>query len=65
MLGMVQFTFKNVRNMVIYDTLKNFGKIDENSYRSIISNRGSFSFFENRDNSCLIPQVRKKYSDIG
>jgi hypothetical protein len=44
----------------MYDKFKNLGKIAENGYGSIISNRGSFSFFiENRDNSCSLPQVGK------
>jgi hypothetical protein len=46
-----------VRNMVMYDKLKNFGKI---VIGPIISNRGSFSFFENRDRRCFLPQVRKR-----
>jgi hypothetical protein len=29
------------------------------SYGPIISNRGSFCFFENGDKSCLLPQVWK------
>jgi hypothetical protein len=36
-----------VRNMVLYDKFKNFGKIVKNSYGRIISNGGSFSFLEN------------------
>jgi hypothetical protein len=43
----------------MYNKLKNFGKIVKNSYGPIIPNRGGFSFFENRDNSCLLPQVGK------
>jgi hypothetical protein len=32
----------------MYDTLKNFGKIVENVYGRIISNRGSTSFFSGK-----------------
>jgi hypothetical protein len=48
-----------VRNIVMYDKFKNVGKIVKNSCGPIITNRGSFSFFENRDICCLLPQVRK------
>jgi hypothetical protein len=41
---------KKVRNMIIYDKLKNVGKIVKNSYEPILSNTRSFSFFENRGN---------------
>jgi hypothetical protein len=44
----------------MYNKLKNFGKIVKSSYRPIIFNRGGFSFFLNRDNSCLLPQVGKR-----
>jgi hypothetical protein len=59
MLGRVQFRLQEVRNVVIYNKLRNFGKIVENSYGSITSNRENISFFENRDNSCVLPQVGK------
>jgi hypothetical protein len=45
--------------MVMYDNSKTLEKIVQNSYWSVISNRGSFSFSENRDSRCLLPQVRK------
>jgi hypothetical protein len=32
-------------NMVMYDKLKNFGKIVKNSFGPIITDRGNFSFF--------------------
>jgi hypothetical protein len=60
MLGRIQFRFEKVRNVVMYDDkFKNFRKIIENICGPLISNRGSFSFFENRDNSCLVPQAGK------
>jgi hypothetical protein len=60
MLGRVQFRFeKKIVNMVIYNKFKYFRKMIENSNGLIIPNRGSFPFFENRDNDCLLPQFRK------
>jgi hypothetical protein len=59
MLGGVQFRFEEVVNMVMYNKFKYSGKIIENSNGPIISNTGSFPFFENRDNDCLLPQFRK------
>jgi hypothetical protein len=43
----------------MYNKFKYFGKIIENSNGPIISNGGSFPFFENRDNDFLLPQFRK------
>jgi hypothetical protein len=45
--------------VVIYNKFKYFGKIIKNSNGPVISNRGSFPFFENRDNDCLLPEFRK------
>jgi hypothetical protein len=44
MLGSVIWILK-ARNMVMYDILKNYGKIVKNSPEPIISNRGSFPVF--------------------
>jgi hypothetical protein len=48
-----------MKNVDMYDKFRNFGKIVKNSYGFIISTRGSFAFFKNRDSCCLLPQVRK------
>jgi hypothetical protein len=59
MLGGVQFRFEIMVDMVMYNKLKYFGKIIKNSNGPIFSNRGSFPFFENVDNVCLLPKFRK------
>jgi hypothetical protein len=46
MMGMVQFRFEKVRNVVMCDKLKNFGKIFKNIYGPVISNSGRFSFLK-------------------
>jgi hypothetical protein len=45
----------------MYDKFKIFERIVENtrSYVFVISDRGSSPFFENKDNSCLLPRVAK------
>jgi hypothetical protein len=43
-------------NMVMYDTLQNFGKDVENRYGSIVLDRRSFPFFKNRDDDSMFPQ---------
>jgi hypothetical protein len=58
MLG-VQFRFQKMVDMVMYNKFKYFGNIIKNSNGPIISTRGTFPFFENRDNDCLLPQFRK------
>jgi hypothetical protein len=39
---------KKARNVIMLRYIQKLGKIAENSYGSIISNRGSFYSFENR-----------------
>jgi hypothetical protein len=53
--------------MVVNDRFKNFGKVVENSYRSIILNRLSFPIFRNRDDDRFFPQLRKnilRYAEV-
>jgi hypothetical protein len=45
MLGIVQFRFEKMVNMVMYNTFKYFGKIVKNSNGPIIPNRGKYPFF--------------------
>jgi hypothetical protein len=45
--------------MVVYDKFKSYAKIVENSYGPIMTKSGNFPFLENRDISCLLPQVGK------
>jgi hypothetical protein len=50
----------------MYGKLKNFGKIVKNKFGPTMSSRGDSPSLENRDKSCLLPQVRqKKCSEIG
>jgi hypothetical protein len=51
MLGTVQLWFKKIINMVVYDRLKNFGKVVENRYGSIVLNRRSFPLKKNNNNN--------------
>jgi uncharacterized membrane protein len=59
MLGRAQFRIKEMSNVVVFNKLKYFGKIIKNSNGPVISNRGRFSFIRNRDNDCLLPQIRE------
>jgi hypothetical protein len=45
--------------MVMYDRFKNFGKVVENQYGSIVSDRRMFPFFKNRDDDSMFPQFGK------
>jgi hypothetical protein len=41
--------------MVMNNKLKYFGKIIEKGYCPVSSNRGTVTFFENRNNCCFLP----------
>jgi hypothetical protein len=43
----------------MYNKFKNVANIVKDNYEPVISNRGRFFFFQNRDNSRLLPQVGK------
>jgi hypothetical protein len=57
MLTGVQFMLKIIRNMVMYNKFKYFGKIIKNGDRSVITNRSTVAFFKNRNNSGCFHRV--------
>jgi hypothetical protein len=59
MFETVQFRFKEMINVVMYDRFKHFGKVVENRYGSVVLDRRSIPFFKNKDDDSLFPQLGK------
>jgi hypothetical protein len=49
------FKFQIMRDMIMNHKFEYFRKVVEEGYWSVIANRGTFAFFENRNNCCLLP----------
>ena len=46
-------------NVVVYDRFKNFGKVVEDRYGSVVLDKRRFPFFKNRNDDSLLPQFGK------
>jgi hypothetical protein len=53
------FRFEIVRDMVMNDHFKYLRKVAEKGYWPVVANRGTFAFFENRNNCSLLPEGGK------